>query len=69
MGTRFESVAARLEETVIHFFSPNGLLTAVFLIVLSVILFSGSTVERRMMDNPAAGYRQATGSPILDTAR
>jgi hypothetical protein len=69
MGTRFELVATRLEETVLHFFSPNGLLTAVILILLSVVLFSGSGIERRVMDNPAAGYHQAAVSPILDTIR
>jgi hypothetical protein len=69
MGTNFESVTTRLEETVIHFFSPNGLLTVVVLIVLSVALFSGSGIERRTMDRSAAGYQQASMSPILDTAR
>jgi hypothetical protein len=69
MGTHFESVTTRLEETVIHFFSPNGLLTAVILILLSAMLFSGSGIERRTMDRPAAEYNQATVSPILDTTR
>jgi hypothetical protein len=69
METSFESVTTRLEETVLHFFSPTGLLTAVLLIIFSVALFSGSTIERRTMDGPAAGYQQATVSPILDTVR
>lgn len=69
METRFELVATRLEEAVIHFFSPNGLLTAVILILLSVILFSGSGIERRVMDNRTAGYHQPAVSPILDTIR
>jgi hypothetical protein len=69
MGTRFELVATRLEETVLHFFSPNGLLTAVVLILLSVVLFSGSGIERRVMDNQPAGYQQTAVSPILDTIR
>ena len=69
METRFESVTTRLEETVLHFFSPTGLLTAVGLIILSVALFSGSSIERRTIDGPAAGYQQATVSPILDTKR
>jgi hypothetical protein len=69
MGTNFESVTTRLEETVIHFFSPNGLLTAVILIILSVALFSGSSIERRTMDGPTAGHQQTAMSPILDTAR
>lgn len=69
METRFESVTTRLEETIIHIFSPSGLLTAVVLIILSVALFSGSSIERRTMDGPAAGYQQASVSPILDTAR
>jgi hypothetical protein len=69
METSFESVTTRLEETVRLFFSPTGLLTAVLLIILSVALFSGSSIERRTMDGPAAGYQQAAFSPILDTAR
>jgi len=69
METSFESVTTRLEETVIHFFSPTGLLTAVVLIILSVALFSSSTIDRRTMDGPAAGFQQAIASPILDTAR
>ena len=69
METSFESVTTRLEETVLLFFSPTGLLTAVLLIILSVALFSGSSIERRTMDGPAAGYQQAAFSPILDTAR
>jgi hypothetical protein len=69
MGTNFESVTTRLEETVLHFFSPNGLLTAVALIILSVALFSGSSIERRTMDSPTDGHQQTAMSPILDTAR
>lgn len=69
MGTRFESVATRLEETVLHFFSPNGVFTAVILIVLSVLLFSGSGIERRTMERPHAEYHQGAVSPILHTAR
>ena len=69
MQTSFESVTTRLEETIIHFFTPKGLLTVVILIVLSVMLFSGSGIERRTMDGPSVEYHQATVSPILDTAR
>ena len=69
MGTHFESATTRLEASVIHLFSPSGLLTVVTLILLSVLLFSGSSIERRTMDEPEAGYHQAAVSPILDTAR
>lgn len=69
MGIRFESVTTSLEATVIHFFSPNGLLTVVILILLSVMLFSGNGIDRRTMDRPAAEYHQAAVSPLLDTAR
>ncbi|MCB2147568.1 MAG: hypothetical protein KQI81_13920 [Deltaproteobacteria bacterium] len=69
MGIHFESIATRLEESVLHFFSPSGLLTVVTLILLSVVLFSGSSIERRTLDRPDAEYHQAAVSPILDTAR
>jgi len=69
MGINFESVATRIEESVIHFFSPSGLLTVVSLILLSVVLFSGSGIERRTMDRPDADYHRAVVSPILDTSR
>lgn len=69
MGTHFESVTTRLEESVLHFFSPSGLLTAITLILLSVVLFSGSSIERRTMERPDAEFQQAAVSPILDTAR
>jgi hypothetical protein len=69
MGTNFESVATRLEESVIHFFSPSGLLTVVTLILLSVVLLSGNSVERRTMDRSDAEYHETAVSPILDTAK
>ena len=69
MGTHFDSIATRLEESVLHFFSPSGLLTVVTLILLGVVLFSGSGIERRTLDRPDAEYHQATISPILDTTR
>ncbi|WP_319406601.1 hypothetical protein [uncultured Desulfosarcina sp.] len=69
MGTYFESVTTRLEESVLHFFSPSGLLTILILILLSVLLFSGSSIERRTLDRADADYHQAAVSPILDTAR
>jgi len=69
MATHFESITTRLEESVLHFFSPSGLLTIVTLILLSVMLFSGSSIERRTLDRPDADYHQAAVSPILDTAR
>lgn len=64
MVTHSESISARLEQLVTHFFSPNGLMTVVALIVLSVVLLSGGSVDRRTVD-----HRHATTSPILDTAR
>ena len=69
MATHFESITTRLEESVLHFFSPGGLLTIVTLILLSVVLFSGSSIERRTVDRPDADFHQAAVSPILDTAR
>jgi len=65
----FESVTTRLEESVIHFFSPSGLLTVVTLILLSAVLFSGSGIERRTMDKADAEYHRSVVSPILDTSR
>lgn len=69
MGTNVESITTRLEESVLHFFSPSGLLTVVTLILLSVLLFSGSGIERRTLDRPDADYHQVAVSPILETAR
>jgi hypothetical protein len=69
MDAHFESIATRLEQTVIHFFSPSGLLTIVMLIVLGVILLGGSGIEHRMMEKSPAGFHQPAVSPILESVR
>lgn len=69
MGTIHTPVANRLEENVLRLFSPNGLLTVVFLIILMALVFGGSGIERRTMDMPAADHLQATISPLLHSAR
>ena len=68
MERTFESAAARLEKSIVYYFTPSGLLTAVFLIVLSILLFSGAGIERRTMESPD-DYDPETVSPILDTVR
>jgi hypothetical protein len=45
------------------------LLTVVTLILLSVVLFSGSGIERRTIDRADAEYHRSVVSPILDTSR
>jgi hypothetical protein len=69
MGTIYTPVANRLEENVLRFFSPNGLLTVVCLIILIALLFGGTGIERRTMDVPAADHLQTTVSPLLHSVR
>lgn len=69
MQTSFGSATARLVEAVIHFFSPNGLLTAVILIVLSVVLVNGSDIEQRTIDNSSTEVHRTDFSPILSSNR
>ena len=69
MGTNYTQVASRLEENVLRFFSPNGLLIVVSLIILVSLLFGGTGIERRTMDMPAADTIQGTVSPLLHSAR
>jgi hypothetical protein len=69
MGTGNSPVAGGLEDKALRFFSPNGLLSAVFLIILLCFLFSGVGVEHRAMDGPVAEYGQAAESPLLSSAR
>ncbi|MEE4111403.1 MAG: hypothetical protein V2I40_01225 [Desulfobacteraceae bacterium] len=67
MGAILEQDVKRIEESVVRFFSPNGLATVVILIVLSVMLFSGSGIENRTTDDPGTGNQRAVASPILHT--
>ncbi len=67
MGAHLELDTEWIEGKVVRFFSPNGLMTIVVLVVLSVILFSGSGIERRTMDGPGTDYQRAGVSPILST--
>ena len=69
MGNLHSPVASVLEEKVLHFFSPNGLLTVVFLILLMALLFGGTGIENRAMDIQAADPLQARISPLLHTVR
>ncbi|WP_419659952.1 uncharacterized protein Dvar_02890 [Desulfosarcina variabilis str. Montpellier] len=69
MGTNNTPVAGRLEDKVLRFFSPNGLLTAVFLIILMCFLFSGGGIEHRTLDTSAADHQQMTESPLLYSVR
>ena len=68
MKTRGETVHTRIEASVLQFFSPYGLLSAVALIILSVMLFSTSAIEMRTHDRPTIETQQST-SPLLDTTR
>lgn len=68
MDMRLASVATRIEASVLQFFSPNGLLIVVGMIILGMILFSGSGIERRTFDQSAMGQHQRTDvSPLLGT--
>ena len=69
MRTIHTPVASRLEENILRFFSPNGLLTVVSLIILMALLLGSIGIERRTMDMPAADQRQVTESPLLYTVR
>ena len=55
---------ARVEAAVLHFFSPSGLITALILILLSLLLFSGIGIEQRMVDRSEIDLTQIT-SPLL----
>ena len=57
----------QIEETVNQLFTPNGLMSIILLIVLSVLLLGTSGIERRTMEGPIAEYQQTAVSPILDT--
>lgn len=69
MGTINPPAASRLEEKLLHLFSPNGLLTVVGLIIVGVFLFGDTGVERRTMDTPAADHLQTSVSPLLHSGR
>jgi hypothetical protein len=60
-------VATRLEAYILHFFSPNGLLTVVSVIILMALLLGGMGIEHRTMDKAAADHQQITESPLLSS--
>jgi hypothetical protein len=68
MSTHLKSLEINLEKAVLRFLSPNGLMVAVGLIVFTVVLFSGSGIENRMMDGPVVGEFHTTTSPLLASA-
>jgi hypothetical protein len=57
--------AAWVERRIDRLLTPNGLMTVVFLILLSVFLLSGSGIEHRTMDRPDAGASGVRTSPLL----
>ena len=69
MPTRMESSEINIEEVFLRFLSPNGLMYAVGLILFTVVLFGGSGVENRAMDNPLANEYKATASPLLSSGK
>ncbi|BBO83580.1 hypothetical protein [Desulfosarcina ovata] len=70
MKAPYDSVPAGLEASVLHFFSPSGLLTVITLVILSVMIFSTSTIEHRAYEHKAAGYQtQQQCSPLLTDPR
>lgn len=69
MGTIYTPVANRFEENILRFFSPNGLLTVVCLIILIALFFGGTGIEHRTMDTPAVDHLQTTVSPLLHSTR
>lgn len=68
MSRGLSPITTRVEQQVIRFFSPNGLLTIVVLIFLSALLSSGRGIENRSLDRPTAAPTAAV-SPILHTSR
>lgn len=62
-------VAMSLEENILRFFSPNGLLTVVFLIILMALCFGSTGIEHRTMDMPTADHLQASVSPLLHSGQ
>ena len=60
---------AGVEATVLHFFSPGGLVTALILILFSVLLFGGSGIERRMHDRSVVEHHSQVVSPLLANHR
>ena len=57
--------AKRIERTIDRLFTPNGLMTAVVVILLSTFAFSGKGIEHRTTDTPEATRNPATISPLL----
>ncbi len=65
METHFGPNVSWIEEMIIPYFSPNRLLTVVFLLIFGFILLGTSGVERRMMDETGVENQQAVVSPLL----
>ncbi len=61
-------VVSRLEENVLRFFSPDGLLTVVSIVILMALLLGGMGIEHRTMDMTAADQQRVTESPLLSSA-
>jgi hypothetical protein len=57
----------QIEEAVNQLFTPNRLMSIIFLVVLSVLLLNTSGIEHRTIDGSIAEYQQTAVSPILDT--
>jgi len=65
MGTPSEVGTEWVERKLDRLLAPNGLMTAVVLILLSVFILSGSGVERRTMDGTEASSSRVWTSPLL----
>jgi ACR3 family arsenite efflux pump ArsB len=55
------------EKNIVQHFSPNRLMTLVFLVLLSVFLFGGNGIERRTLDVSETNPARVSISPILNT--
>ena len=69
MSKHLELLEINVEEAVLRFLSPNGLMYAVGLIFFTVVLFSGSGIEYRTMDGPVASEYQSAASPLLASTK
>jgi len=67
MSKRTELLEINLQEAMLRFLSPNGLMYAVGLIFFTVVLFGGSGIENRSMESPAGNEYHATASPLLSS--
>ena len=65
MRTPSEAGMAWVEQKIGRLLTPNGLMTVIFLIFLSVFVLSGGGIEHRTMDSPEVDASRGWTSPLL----